>query len=145
MITLHWYNHYTKIPSKVSLESETKKPNGPRNWLIIKNQFCPTQVDIQAILLIHEQTTSFAKYFAFTYLWSSTPEALSPNFCFTGSAQHSPLSMYCTEWWLLSCASETEIGWQRRQVWNYITKISYKIAKSGIWWKNWSLILIQGV
>ena len=45
-----------------------------------------------------------------------------------------------TELWLLSCASETEIGWQRHQVWKIITKIRNKIVKSGIWRKNRSLI-----
>ena len=36
---------------------------------------------------------------------------LSPNFCFT---QQLPLNILVnTEWYLLSCANETKIGWQR--------------------------------
>ena len=97
-------------------------------------------------IFILDQTPIFPSYSTFHFLISDLSYgfphlvALSSNFCFVSQAQlsshNSVIScLWITDRWLLSCASETKIRWQRHQVW----KFTNNICKSKILLKKCSL------
>ena len=82
---------------------------------------------MQSILLLH---ILFVEFYT---------RDLAPNFCFTGTTQCSKNKIY--KYWVLTAElCRWNRNWETAllcyQGWNYITKIE----KSGIWWKNRSLL-----